>query len=269
MECSEPGTIRDEELLAYLAGESVRPVVQQHLLSCQHCSSRLADYRRIELALTSKLYRWDCPPNQVLGEYQLGLLSGDLAAAIKIHLNTCVLCAAEVATLTQFLADDPMLVECNSVQPSSLHNHSSAPHEVKRLVTRMRDRSAIQVRRIVASLLPPQPRFAYQRNVASSEAWPRRYTAEDFSISIQVERATSRGGSLQLIGFVTRKGATLEVLQGIPVILSSHSNIVYTQNIDELGNFIFSSITPATYTLELRLPESTIVIEQLPIALQD
>ena len=25
MECSEPGTIRDEELLAYLAGEIVRP----------------------------------------------------------------------------------------------------------------------------------------------------------------------------------------------------------------------------------------------------
>src|SRR5438067_4055125 len=79
MECSEPGTIRDEELLAYLAGERVRPVVQQHLLRCQRCSSLLANYRRMELSLTSKLYRWDCPPNQVLGEYQLGLLSNDVA----------------------------------------------------------------------------------------------------------------------------------------------------------------------------------------------
>ncbi len=95
MECSEPGTIRDEELLAYLAGEKVRPVVQQHLLRCQRCSSLLADYRRMDLSLTSKLYRWDCPPNQVLGEYQLGLLSNDFAAGVKFHLSTCVLCSAE------------------------------------------------------------------------------------------------------------------------------------------------------------------------------
>ncbi len=127
MECSEPGTIRDEELLAYLAGERVRPVVQQHLLRCQRCASQLAVYRRMEHSLTSKLYRWDCPPNQVLGEYQLGLLSNELAAAVKAHLSRCVLCTAEVATLTQFLADDPMLVERVSVQPSSPNNHHAPP----------------------------------------------------------------------------------------------------------------------------------------------
>jgi hypothetical protein len=41
------------------------------------------------------------------------------------------------------------------------------------------------------------------------------------------------------------------------------------QNVDELGNFIFSSIAPATYTLELQFPESTVVIDQLPLVLQD
>ncbi len=269
MECSEPGIIRDEELLAYLAGERVRPVVQQHLSRCQRCSSLLADYRRMELSLTSKLYRWDCPPNQILGEYQLGLLSNDLATAINVHLDTCVLCAAEVATLVEFLADDPVLVERVSVQPSSLNNHRPAPQEVKRLADRLHDRPGIQIRRIIASLLPPQPRFAYQRNLVGSGVWPRRYTAEDFSISIQIERGTSRRDALQLIGFVTRKGSSLEALQGIPVVLSSPVSAAHTQSIDELGNFIFSSISPATYTLELQLPESTIVIEQLPVALQD
>jgi len=268
MECSEPGIIRDEELLAYVVGEKVRPVVQQHLSQCRRCSSLLADYRRIELSLTSKLYRWDCPPDQVLGEYRLGLLSNDLAMAIKIHLSTCVLCAAEVATLTEFLADDPMLVERVSVHPFSLNNHHSTPQEAKRLADRLRDRPGIQVRRVVAKLLPPQPRFAYQRNVAGSEIWPRRYTAEDFSISIQVERSASRRGSLQLIGLVTCKGLALEALQGIPVVLSSAASAVYMQNIDELGNFVFSSISPATYTLELQSPEGTIVIEQLVVALQ-
>jgi len=268
MECSEPGTIRDEELLAYLAGERVRPIVQQHLLQCKRCASQLAVYRRMEHSLISKLYRWDCPPNQVLGEYQLGLLSNELAAAVKAHLSRCVLCAAEVATLTQFLADDPRLVERISVRPSSSNNHH-APQEAKSLVGRVRDLPGTSVRHIIATLLPPQPRYAYQRTVTDFENWPRRYTAEDISISIQIERGTSRRDSLQLMGFVTREGAALESFQGIPIVLSTQPGTVYTQNIDELGNFIFSSISPATYTLELRLPESVIVIEQLPIALQD
>jgi hypothetical protein len=43
----------------------------------------------------------------------------------------------------------------------------------------------------------------------------------------------------------------------------------YTQTIDELGNFVFSSIAPATYTLELQFLESIIVIDQVPVAPQD
>jgi len=267
MECSEPGTIRDEELFAYLAGETVRPAVQQHLSRCQSCSAKLADFRRVERSLTRKLYRWDCPANQELGEYQLGLLNNERATAVKLHLSSCVLCSAEIATLSQFLANDPMLVERVSVQPSLSNNH--VIRAVKPLVSHLRDVSSGQIRRIIATFLPPQPRLAYQREVASTEVWPRSYSAEDFNISIQLDRGASRRDSLQLIGFVTRKGSSLGSLQGIPVVLYSQTNTVYMQNIDELGNFVFSSISPASYTLELQLPDSTIVIEQLPVALQD
>src|SRR5579883_867665 len=116
MECSEPGLIRDEELLAYLAGERVRPVVEQHLARCPRCSTRLADYRRQELTLLSKLYRWDCPPNQVLGEFHLGLLDPETSLAVKFHLRTCVPCSLELSTLGEFLSNDPLLV----AQPASL-----------------------------------------------------------------------------------------------------------------------------------------------------
>jgi len=284
MECSEPGAIRDEELLAYLAGEKVRPIVEQHIARCQRCAAQLAAYERIELALTSKLYRWDCPPSQVLGEYQLGMLSKELTAAVKNHLGMCVLCAAEVATLTEFLAHDPWLAEpapvpAVSVQASPSNHHRPA-QGAKSVLDHLREQSRAGVRRIIATLLPPpSPRLAYQRNIAQTMVWPRRYTAEDVSISIQVERAMNTRDSLQLIGFVTRLGTPLEVLQGTQVLLSSQdpgtplaSGILgsqYTQHIDELGNFIFPSITPATYMLELQFPESTIVIEQLPVALQD
>jgi len=222
--------------------------------------------------LTSKLYRWDCPSNQVLGEYQLGLLSNKLATAVKMHLSTCMLCAAEVATLSEFLANDPLLVERPpakvTVLPTALTNHRPA-RGAERVLEQLRERSSTGVRRIVASLVPQQPRLAFQRDTGPIGLWPRRYTAEDVSISVQVERGTSRTEALQLIGFVTRLGATLEALQGTPVLLSSQARTVDTQNIDELGNFVFSSISPATYTLELQFPESTIVIDQLPVALQD
>jgi hypothetical protein len=204
----------------------------------------------------------------------LGLLDSEHATDVKLHLSQCVLCAAEVATLTEFLAIDPMLVERapvsrESVRPSSQNNHLPTTQEVKDVLDNLIGRSREKVRRIKATLVPPQPRLAYQRNVAQSSVWPRRYTAEDISISIQVERGAGRREDLQLIGFVTRKGVTLEALEGVPVLLSSQLETVYTQNIDELGNFVFSSIAPATYTLELQFPESTIVIEQLPVALQD
>ncbi|HET9922388.1 MAG TPA: hypothetical protein VFQ30_21335 [Ktedonobacteraceae bacterium] len=272
MECSEPGAIRDEELLAYIAGEPVRPAVQQHLVRCQSCAARLAEYRRMELTITSKLYRWDCPPTQILGEYQLGLLSTDLVTAIKLHLSRCIHCAAEVATLNEFLATDAVtstvFERAPAIAATSARNNHRPVQEAKEALDRLIGASSSGVRRVIATLLPPQPRLAFQRSVVN-ELWPRRYTAEDFNISIQVERGASRRDSLQLIGFVTRNGTTLEALQGIPVQLSSSANTVYTQNVDELGNFVFTSISPATYTLELQLPESTIVIDALPIALQD
>ena len=280
MECSEPGAIRDEELLAYLAGEKVRPFVEQHIARCQRCAAQLADYERIELVLTSKLFRFDCPPSHVLGEYQMGMLSKELTAAVKNHLAMCVLCATEVATLTEFLAHDPLLTErapvpSVSVQTSSPHNDHRSGQGAKGVLDRLSDRSRAGVRRIVATLLPPQPRFAYQREISQATLWPRRYSAEDLSISIQVERGTSHRDALQLIGLVTRKGEALGVLQGTPVLLSaqdvgkSFDGTQYMQSIDELGNFIFSSIAPATYTLELQFPESIVVIDQLPLALQD
>ena len=276
MECSTPGAIRDEELLAYLAGEKVRPFVVQHVAACPHCAQQLAAYRRIELKLTSKLYRWDCPPSQVLGEYQLGMLSKELTAAVNNHLSMCVLCTAEVGTLTNFMANDPMLAEPVTmsrvaVQASSPNNNHRSAQGIKDVVDRLRDQSGTAARRIIATLVPPQPRLAFQRGRTPTSLWPRSYTAEDVSISIQVERGMSHRDSFQLLGFVTQKGKSLEALQGTQVILSVQNaeNAPYQQHIDELGNFVFASIAPATYALELQFPGSTIVIDQLSVTPQD
>jgi hypothetical protein len=280
MECSEPGAIRDEELVAYLAGEAVRPVVVEHLAHCQRCALQLATYRRVELELLSKLYRWDCPPSQVLGEYQIGMLRQGQGAAVKNHLRACVLCTAEVATLTEFLANDPMLAQPimatqKAASPVAANNHHPAGARLIAPVPfdQLREQSLAGVRRIAAALLPQQPRLAYQRNAgAQSAQWPRRYAAEDVTISVQVERDASRKDTLQLIGFVTQKGTAVGVLQGNTVQLSpvaGGGKTVLTQTIDDLGNFVFPMLSPAEYTLELQLPTGIVVIDQLSLVVQE
>jgi hypothetical protein len=268
MECSEPGLVRDEELLAYLAGERVRPVVEQHLTRCPRCSAQLADFRRLELSLLSKLYRWDCPSNSVLGDYQLGLLEPEAALAVRFHLRTCVSCSAELNVLGGFLTGDPMLVESSARQAASNNHHAPVQESVDAL-NHLLDRASVNTRRIIATLLPTRPRLAYQRNLASTTLWPRRYSAEDFSILLQVEHETGRANLLQLIGFVTRKDTALEALQGMPVLLSSQSKTVSAQSVDELGNFVFPALVADIYNLELQAPDEIIVIEQISIEDQE
>jgi len=275
MECSEPGALRDEELVAYLAGETVRPAVVQHLAHCQRCALRLAAYRHIELNMLSKLYRWDCPPNQVLGEYQMGMLSQIQAAAVTHHLNRCLLCTTEVATLSEFLAQEPVLAQSAPVvqQGTSVSNNHHPVQDAKRTLDQWREQSLAGVRRIAAILVPQQPRLAYQRNAgAQSSLWPRRYAAEDVTVSVQVERDPEHKDAVQLIGFVTQKGTGIGTLQGNAVQLSTpevDGQTIYTQTIDELGNFVFSALVPASYTLELQLPQGIVVIDQLSVMAQE
>jgi len=272
MECSEPGAIRNEELIAYLLGEEVRADVVQHLASCQCCATELEAYRRMEYKLIGKLYRWNCPSSQKLGEYQLELLSSEQAAAITSHLRTCMLCAAEIVALSAFLTDDPMLVESApmtrkgaSLQSSS-HNHQSPVQDARQVVKHLCDSAEAGLRRIVATFLSSS-HMAYQMR-GDASLWPRRYIAEDVSISLHIEQSAGRKASLQLVGLVSQKGVLLEALQGTPVLLSSSENAVYTQQVDDLGNFVFSSIVPTIYTLEVQFPERVVVIDQLSVTTQ-
>jgi hypothetical protein len=275
MECREPGVIRDEELFAYLAGERVRPAVAQHLATCPSCMEQAATYRNMDRTLTSTLYRWNCPPSQVLGDYQFGLLAPNQSTEVRSHVSTCAACTSELAVLSTFLANDPWLEARPAVQVAARQN-SHPVQSAKRALENLRDQSLESARRIAATFVPSQPRLASQRDAASQIAlWPRSYTAEDLNISIQVERGVNRRDALQVIGFVTRKGAALEALDGTPVQLLASSSVTGTteiahiQKIDDLGNFVFSQIVPATYVLELQLPEGVVVIDQLPVSVQD
>lgn len=272
MECSNPGAIRDEELIAYSEGESMRPVVKEHIIHCQHCLSQATLYRRMELKLIKNLYRWDCPPNQILGDYQFGLLSAQQANEVRSHLHMCVLCKAEVATLTEFLANDPVLVPQKQEAARPAVNAVRPGQEAKGFLENLRDTALAGTRRISATLVPQAPRTAFQRDSAPQlAAWPRRYMAEDINISVQVEGEANARDLLQVIGFVARKGTTLEMLDGTLVKLikqASNATSEYTETIDDLGNFVFPGVEEGSYSLEIHFSEGIVVIDQLSVTLQ-
>jgi hypothetical protein len=278
MECSEPGAIRDEELIAFFEGEKVRPMVAMHLAHCQECSSRLVMYRGMERKLTRRLYRWDCPSNQILGEYQLEMLDGQLVQAVQAHLMRCVLCAAELATLTNFLTVDLLLeqrVKVEELVPAVsgqdiLRDAFYPIEDARRRIEHVRDQALTGMRRIAAWLIPTQPGLAYQRgSTPQVVSWPRNYLAEDVTISLQLEQSVKQRGSLQLIGFVSRQGLAVEALQGTVTQLMTSEGVVQEQQIDDLGNVIFVDLAPALYTLEVHLPEGIVVIDQLAVQAQE
>lgn len=291
MECSEPGTLRDEDLIAYLDGASVRPLVSAHLAHCPRCSQQLSRYRQLEQQLTGRLYRWDCPPNQVLGEYHLGMLASEEAACVKQHLSSCVLCAAELATFSSFLDNDPILqrplssVQDTAPAPVATQNHQDqstiacASRRLRDHLNQLQEQSLTGVRPIPATLLPLSPQLAARRElVAQPSSWPRRYAADDVLISLQVERDphSQESPQVQLLGLVTCSGASLAAFQGASVLLREQGTAtdpvqpgVHTQHIDELGNFLFSALLPATYTLELHIPQGIVTIDSLVLPPQE
>lgn len=267
MECSQPGTIREEELIAYLAGDTVRPAVLEHLARCPHCSSQLESYRQLDRKLVSKLYRWDCPTNMVLGEYYLGMLALEQAIEIKKHLDTCVLCAAEVAALSAFLAQDPVEATQAAGARKNIPVRTVSPNQhraVREAIDHLHDQARSGIRRIIASLLPPQPLLSPTRTSKVAE-WPRNYAAEDLRITMALEQGAGYRDTLKLIGFVQQQGKALEAFEGTTVQLST-GQTAYTQQVDELGNFVFSPVAPATYTLELQFQDSIVVIDQLVVS---
>ena len=260
MECYEPGVVRDEELLAYLLGEQVSPTVARHLAACAACAARLKAYGSIERTLIRKLYRWDCPSSLLLGEYEQGLLAPERVQAISKHMQFCGLCVKELAELKQFMASELIPTESAAKSPAF-----ASPARIEPALEWLHGQVSAGVRWIVAALVTPQPRLAFQRDIAPASTWPRRYVAEDLTISLQLEteRPGNAGTGVQLIGFVNREGALLETLEGIPVFLWVEEKMLETQEIDELGNFVLSSIPQANYRLELKFPERTVVIEDL------
>jgi hypothetical protein len=280
MHCSNPGAITDEELLVSLDNGVLRPEVQEHISHCPSCAQKLHTYASMNRQLFRQFYRWNCPPSQILGEYEMGELPAEQSYSVASHIQSCARCTEDVALFTTFMATD-LQPQAAPVQRPTLYDVGQSIGETVRraaeTATSYIDAGIESGRRIIrAVLVPSNPALLMQRGTQQVDAWPRSYVAQDLTISLHLEQDQKYRQEVQLIGLVMRdgdvhtlEGTTVQLLQQLPSTDESPQvKLVDAQTIDELGNFIFSSLEPALYTLEIHDADTTVLIEQISIEQQ-
>ena len=244
MPCVSPPELNDRELLAYIDGEAGRQV-EAHMERCAHCRERAKRLARLQSRLTAHLYR-TCPSPEELGEYHLGVLPRDRAAAVARHLAECPHCTREVYQLKGYLAQMAPTLE-------------PGPLEAVRE----------QVRVLVARLVSGRPGDSPLKRPALAPAYAGVrgkgeellvYQAGAIQVVIEIRMDVDQPDRLILLGLVTEiEGHELEAH------LWQAGQHTTTVPVDELGNFVIPGIAPGSYELILSSPEMEIRIEALKI----
>jgi hypothetical protein len=242
MRCTCPGAVTPEDLVAYVDGDASGDVMD-HIRECAVCAAEARQYARAQRRMGRSLFRFDCPPPQILGEYHLAMVPPEDRQAIAAHVVDCPRCADELATLRAFMVTDV-------VEPMS------APGLGERL------------RRVVATLLAPSTGPAYAGLRGSTDERVRTYLAGDVAITISfAPQPRRRLGTV--VGLVTHQGTSAGSPIGRDVILEEAVPQAATGStrhaqIDDLGNFTFDDVAFGTYRLIVRLADE-IVVEDFPV----
>jgi len=252
MDCLHPIAPDDEELLRFALDEEALPEeVHRHLQECINCQQRLARYKNVHSLLVSRLYRHQCPDELQLSLYCAGLLPEHEKVRVAQHLLDCPLCAAEAADTRQFLAvpDSDLLpapaISLNGLRPVA--------------------------RRIFATLIQQRAQLVV-RGEGVEGVWPRQYHAESIDLSLHLSRTSS--GAYMLLGIITDPTESIEAFEGMAAELypargGKDSNraekSLLREQVDDLGNIVFSAVPVGEYVMIVHLPSREMVIEGLTI----
>ncbi len=234
---------KDDLIAAAFDPDDVSAEARQHLAQCSTCAGRATAYRQFASTLTSRLYRWDCPDTQEISDYAAGWLRGKRRRAITLHVRRCPRCAEELEISRQFLAPAPPPMP-------------SRP-------------------RLIARLLPHRPigpaLAGLRGGSADNEGWPRQYQVDSISLSLHRAAPSTGGSGAMLLGLISRAEAPPETFAGIEVRLiaagAPAATPLATEQIDDLGNFVLSSVPTGRFDLLISLPEGDLVIEGLELSI--
>ena len=257
-DCTDSMSLTAEELSRLaLDEEPLHEGKREHLASCSICQRQLGVYKQTNRQILAKLYRSACPTTMQLNLFCANMLSGDEGISIPYHIAQCPLCAHEIVTIRQVLAD---------FEPFPMSVQKGVSQHI--------------VERIIASFVPWKPQLV-TRGAVSDAPWPRQYRAHATNISLHLSRGS--GGEIILLGLFTSDNPdeALEEQEGVRVNLYHASDFATTQNadgreadslepvmmaqIDDLGNVVFKAVPIGEYVMVARLPECEVVIEGLNI----
>jgi anti-sigma factor ChrR (cupin superfamily) len=241
MRCIAPDEISEEQLLAYADGEANSGTLD-HVRRCPACAERARTFATHQLVLRRLFQRLACPDPHILGEYRLGLLSSTERAAVEDHLQVCSSCAAEADNLEDFF-------QAVAITPTV----STLPAQLKRIIARP------------VSISSPgalQAGFALR---GTATAAPGVYRAEDIKLVVGLEADGLRAGYKVLLGFTSREGQPLGDLTAARVLLKRDGVPFAVEEVDALGNFVFSDLGSGEYELVLFTDREQVVVETLVI----
>lgn len=232
MHPSHPGENRDD-LIAYVDGEA-DPATAEEIRGNPAWAAEAVDYATLQGQLQQRLYRFDCPSSMTLGDYELGLLAPEERTQVAAHATECPRCMTELRTLRVFLADEP------DAPPLGI---------------------GARVRSVVATLLPA-PLSPVVRLRGNDDDGTRTYRAGDVTIALDTGAALV-GGRGTIAGLLWRDSGDADTLAGSVVTLRAGNDVIQRTALDDLGNFTFDDLAPATYVVELVLGDVRIRIENV------
>jgi hypothetical protein len=233
----------DDLVVAAIDPDHLSAEARQHLAHCPTCAGRVAPYRQLASALTSRLYRWDCPTTQEISDYAAGGLRGKRRRALTLHVRRCPRCAEELEISRQFLAPAPL--------PAA-----SRQRLIARLVPRRAMGSAL----------------AGLRGASSEDngGWPRQYQVNGISLSLHRAAPSLGESGTMLLGLISRAEAPPEAFANREVRLIASGTPgeppLIIEQIDDLGNFVLTPIPTGRFDLLILLPEGELVIEGLELS---
>lgn len=225
----------DEMLLAYL-DEEVEPETAAQIEASPADRQRAQELYQLQNSLTSRMYRFNCPDPEALGEFHMGMLANSQVRSVERHLEDCPHCARELAELAEFL------------------------HEEAEPVVSPLEGLRVLVARLVSGFSGgpglPAPAFALRGEGETT----RVYDAGEAQLVLDVQEDNNYPGNKVLVGLITGMDAA-----GFQVEVRRGKEQVALATIDELGNFLIENLTPGGYSLTVQAQEVAIYIPAMQI----
>lgn len=230
-ECVNPALIKEGDLLAYVEGEA-NAEVRGHVERCPACAGQVAQLRYTSQALLSLVYRADCPAPEVLGQYQLDLLSSDEQVLVAAHLRACSHCTRELNELV------------------------TAEDSLSQMILQVIQRAV----RVVEGTLVPTSR-PHPAGVRGWETRQRAYHGAGLDVLVGFQPSVPGGAKGAVVGAILQA----EAVAGGQVWLFQEGTEPLSNSVDEMGSFAFEGVAPGTYNLALEVGEEALLLREVVV----